>query len=233
MRCFVKLTDIPTNWSAGKAWICVASLFAMQVGLALTATLFSHLVVGYPLNRQPIASFLLNATAGLLAVFITLVFARPRTLEQFRSSFGLKNPKLQTALASIGVGTIFGGVAVLAIIKGFGSPRNHLVESFSTSGSTGLILLRFLLILVPFIEEFIVRGYLYPAFRQSYSVIFSVISIVAIALVNHFAPVTSSLVAALAVIFLNIVLCLIREKTNNLWNCVLCHLAYNLVCALS
>ena len=227
------MTSIPKSWRAGKAWLCVVSLILMQVALAFIAVFVCCGIFGYALKRSPVGLFLINATAGMLAVFITLLFAQPKTVEQLKASFDLQKPELKTALFLVVSGACLAGVAVFLIKTGHGAPRSSLVEDFSASGSNGMAWLQFLGITAPLIEEFVVRGYLYPAFRQSYSVIFSVVSVLVIAVLNHFTLVMSSILAAAAVLGLNVLLCLIREKTGSLWNCILCHISYNVVCSLT
>ncbi|HLX71635.1 MAG TPA: type II CAAX endopeptidase family protein [Verrucomicrobiae bacterium] len=226
------MTTVPKNWRAGKAWICFASLIAMQVVLAIIVVIFCRLIINRPSTDQPITSVVLNATGGLLAVIITLLFARPGTVEQVKSFFALERPKLETALALTAAGAGLAAVIVLLIKHGFTPPRNPLVKDLSASGPSGMIWLRFLLLAAPFVEEFVMRGFLYPAFRQSYSITFSVVSILVIAVFEHL-PMTTSIIGPAAVISLNVLLCLVRERTGNLWNCILCHLAYNIVCTLT
>ncbi len=92
-------------------------------------------------------------------------------------------------------------------------------------------LLKCCVLLLPFFEECAFRGYLYMAFRNEYSVIWSVVSVVAVMLVFH--PDTfSSLNLVLGLIFLNVATCLLREKAQNLWPCITCHVVYNLMAAL-
>jgi membrane protease YdiL (CAAX protease family) len=79
----------------------------------------------------------------------------------------------------------------------------------------------------PIAEEVVLRGFLYRAFRGSYGVVMSTIPILAISAWFHWGEVTNSLWTPACLVSLWVMLCIIRERTRNIWNCVLCHAAYN------
>jgi hypothetical protein len=53
--------------------------------------------------------------------------------------------------------------------------------------------------------------------------------VVGMALVLHGNQIAHSSQALVGIGLLNVVTCLFRERTNNLWPCITCHLTYNLV----
>lgn len=77
------------------------------------------------------------------------------------------------------------------------------------------------------IEEIIMRGFLYRAFRAAYGAILSVLAIVLVATLAHPGVMTASPRIFLLLGVLQVTLCVILEKTDNLWNCIACHVLYN------
>jgi len=90
-----------------------------------------------------------------------------------------------------------------------------------------------LLLIGPIFEEAIMRGFLYRAFRKTYGITLSVSIIVLAAMLTHPGVMKASPWLFLFLGVVQAVLCLILEKTGNLWNCIACHFAYNatVVCA--
>jgi len=88
-------------------------------------------------------------------------------------------------------------------------------------------LLVILLLVGPVFEEIIMRGFLYRAFRESYGIILSVSTMVLVTTLTHWGVMTASLWMFLLLAVLQAILCLILEKTRNLWNCIACHFVYN------
>lgn len=213
-------------------WLCAGSLALTQFALGIAVAAFSVYVLG----RSPVhwsgGVLLLNLISECLALFVVLLFARPKSIKSAAELFAFKVPKLTAATLMIVLGAALAIVAVYLVNNGGGNPQTALVHNLSGSGPSGIVWLRFIIIITPIVEEIAVRGYIYTAFRGSYSITVSVTMILLIAGAAHFTAITSSWVAAGALLALNLLLCIIRERTDNLWNCVLCHGAYNLVCAL-
>jgi membrane protease YdiL (CAAX protease family) len=80
---------------------------------------------------------------------------------------------------------------------------------------------------MPFVEESIMRGFFYRAFRGSYSVAVSTLLVVAIALATHWTQDYRSWVALIALGAGNVLFCFLRERSDGLWDCILCHFVYN------
>jgi membrane protease YdiL (CAAX protease family) len=78
-------------------------------------------------------------------------------------------------------------------------------------------------------EEVILRGFLYRAFRDRYAVVVSVSIVVLFAMLGHTMTLAVSYTVFVVGIVFQITLCLILEKTNNLWNCIAFHFIYNAV----
>ncbi len=71
------------------------------------------------------------------------------------------------------------------------------------------------------------RGFLYRAFRGSYPISLSLGVILALAGLTHWSQVHRSWVAAAEVGSLTILQCYLRERTGNLWDCIICHFVFN------
>jgi membrane protease YdiL (CAAX protease family) len=87
------------------------------------------------------------------------------------------------------------------------------------------------ILLTPFYEETVMRGFLYKAFRGSYGILGSVAAVLCANTWFHWGLVSKPL--SFAMVSLGaLLLCLIRERTESLWNCILFHCAYNTVATL-
>ena len=71
------------------------------------------------------------------------------------------------------------------------------------------------------------RGFLYRAFRGSCGVLFSTALVLSVMIYFHWELVRESLATLLLLIAAGSTLCAIREYTQNTWNCVVFHAAYN------
>jgi membrane protease YdiL (CAAX protease family) len=83
------------------------------------------------------------------------------------------------------------------------------------------------ILLVPFYEEVVTRGFLYRAFRGTYGVPSSVFVVVLFSGYFHWSSVSRSLFTFFSLALLWVLLCIVRETTTSLWNCILCHSVYN------
>ncbi len=71
------------------------------------------------------------------------------------------------------------------------------------------------------------RGFFYRAFRGSYPIILSTGLILGITALTHWGQVHRSGFAALAIGALAVFQCYLRERTGNLWDCIICHFVFN------
>jgi membrane protease YdiL (CAAX protease family) len=81
--------------------------------------------------------------------------------------------------------------------------------------------------LMPFIEEVTTRGFIYSALREKYKMPLCIFLIIAFASYFHRSLITSSSFEFLILVLFVVLLCIVRENTNSLWNCILCHGVYN------
>jgi uncharacterized protein len=83
-----------------------------------------------------------------------------------------------------------------------------------------------IVLLTPFYEETVMRGFLYRAFRGSYGVLASAAFVLLVVAYFHWGLLSRPLSFA-CIALGSLLLCGIREWTGSLWNCILFHAAYN------
>jgi hypothetical protein len=105
---------------------------------------------------------------------------------------------------------------------------NYDIRAFkNTQGPERYFFLVPLVLLAPLFEESVYRGFLFKAFRGSYPLGASMALIVAWTVNTHWPQYSHSSVAAVDLSLLTLVQCYLREKSDSLWDCIFCHLAYN------
>jgi membrane protease YdiL (CAAX protease family) len=219
-----------TRWNSRQAWKCALTLILLE-----TLVLFS--IRAATRNSGAFASWwghsaLALATSmaiqGGMFLIVTLLFSRSKSVDEFLSRTGLR---LRPTLS----GWLFCWLAIgIAFLDLYGKARGWTASGrlatdyyrdraavyFSLLGSS---------VIVPIYEEAVTRGFLYRAFRGSYAAPFSIVLIICFSTIFHWAAMSLSLFTAGCLISLWIMLCFVREKTESLWNCILCHAAYNSV----
>src|SRR5262245_44247384 len=213
-------------WLASEAWGCA-------VLLILLSWCFNEILWG--ISRKPtVGSWLATpfATIGLRVfravwmLLVVLLFARPCSIYQFLRLTGLSwQPTLLGWFAAwIGVG--IGWLNLYGIIQGW-IPRNQVSTNFyHVGGVMWWSYASYLVLLAPFYEETVMRGFLYRAFRGSYKPLPSILLVLCVVVYFHWGFLTEPLTFTCMVVVM-VLLCLIRERTGSLWNCILVHAAYN------
>lgn len=123
----------------------------------------------------------------------------------------------------------------IAFIDAYGASRGLTASSreqhSASDGALGAAWCYFTLsavLISPFCEEVATRGFLYPAFRRSYRFLVVTVIIVCLSAYFHWSSVSRSLFTFGCLASLWALLCIVREKTGSLWDCLLCHAVYNL-----
>ncbi len=193
-------------WNARRAILCVLTLlvsFLTVLGTILFLTLQLH--------RSPPRSTLVVSMAVVLmagfALAITVQRSGVRDAAEFRSRFGLLPYPGREVVVSFVAGVVIQFVCLAIQLGGLATihPRR----------SPGIGALA--MIVVSVVDEIIVRGFLYPAFRGSYSRTISTLIIVggsvlmSVSVVRH-APITIVPLAAMSWIA-----CELRERFGTTW----------------
>jgi membrane protease YdiL (CAAX protease family) len=197
--------------NAGLRWLCGLSS-------ALTAFWGDH-----ALGVQ--AGLMLFRSASWL--LITYLVVRPSALSFFLRDLGLtQRPTIIGWLLCWGAI----GLALLDLLlaPSEGGPTQSRAAFFRRGGigawSSHTL---YLVFISPFTEEVVMRGFLYPAFRQRLGVLLSIGCVLCVALFFHWRLVTEDMSAFWLFILGFTTLCCIREHTGSTWHCVMFHAVYN------
>ena len=164
----------------------------------------------------------------MVQILNVLYFARTETRQTFANAFGLLKGPSSYAWFAVAMALVIRTVGHLAVKNGFsrGVTTTSLWGFTHFSGIERILYLAPAL-LAPFAEEMYMRGFFYRAFRGSYSVFASTLLILAITAGTHWTQVHRSWIAAVDIGALTIVQCFLRERTGNLWDCIICHFVFN------
>ncbi len=86
----------------------------------------------------------------------------------------------------------------------------------------------FAIVLAPFVEEFLFRGWIYPAFEKKLGVVWAVLITSALFAAPHLLQLGSYKIGVLLVGFMGAVTCILRAVTGGVRASYFCHLAYNI-----
>ncbi|MBA2682563.1 MAG: CPBP family intramembrane metalloprotease [Ktedonobacteraceae bacterium] len=213
-------------------WLSLAALFGSQlVALVILVALW----IFFPRARSsvgtPFGTFSVSVLGGFAALSAVLLFPDSRRdlfllfkLQSIRRGFSYFAPSAGFVLGVV-------GVSLTRVRVEHFAEDYPLMKPFIHLAGPQKYLLAILLLVGPIFEEVIMRGFLYRAFRRSYGITLSVSTIVLTAMLTHLGAVTTSPWLFLLIGALQTILCLILEKTCNLWNCIACHFVYNAVVA--
>jgi membrane protease YdiL (CAAX protease family) len=162
-------------------------------------------------------------------VLTVLYFARTETFWGFLKNFGLRVFETQYLWF------------VIVVVLGARLVSHTLIVGGHLKGATTISLLGFARTVGPerffylapalvaaFTEEICLRGFLYTAFRRSYSIQLSMALLLALTLLTHSSQVLHSAVALVVIGSFALFQCYLWERTGNLWNCIIGHFLFNL-----
>jgi membrane protease YdiL (CAAX protease family) len=226
---FKKGNDL--NWNSGDAWQCVIALVVCDF-LAVHWLRYGerHSFEFWKWIQTLAGTYFTVAVQGIIYLGLIIYFSKIKHFFVFCQKIGLRR----------GI-TLFGWYSacvavVIAIIDGYGTRRGWTASSLRQdtighgfSGIQYLLCLIKTVFIVPFYEEAALRGFLYDAFRGSYRVFPSICLIVCFSGYLHWHSITASLYTFACLAALWTLLCIVKERTGSLWDCLLCHAVYNAV----
>ncbi len=224
------LTFPDYRWSARDAWKCIGMILIFEFMLDLVLfTMDSHFPGFYRWRETGLGYFstaILHYAIGLLTA---AYFARTELLISFWKGFGLDHKPSDYVWFGIVAALTIRFIGHFMLIHGWGNGvSNHDIASFrNTLGPERYFFLVPLVLFAPLFEESIYRGFLYKAFRGSYSIGISMALIIAWTVFNHWTQYFHSWIAAFELSILTVVQCYLREKSDSLWDSILCHFAFN------
>lgn len=226
--------DIPTKeppaWKSRDAWLCLVALIGWDFLFLLWLNAAARLSPGFDhWWASSLGKGIVYLVQDGLWVLVTLWFSRVETFGDFLRPGGLRN----------GV-TIFGWCAAclaigVALVDGYGaskgltaSSKERLDAGFRLYSVAWFYFTLSAVLIAPFCEELATRGFLFCAFRGRYSFLVTTIIIICFSAYFHRSSVAQSVFTFCCLGSLWVLLCTVRERTGSLWDCLLCHGAYNL-----
>jgi membrane protease YdiL (CAAX protease family) len=224
------LTFPDYRWTARDAWKCLGMFLALELITGMFLSVLDWKLHGfYRWRGGGFGHFVVRVSLYSLQLLVAAYFARTEKLAAFWKGFGLDRKPSDYAWFGVTTAVIIRLLGHVIIVQGWGKGvSNHDISAFRyTPGFEKYFFLAPLLLLAPVFEESINRGFLYKAFRGSYPIGFSVALIVAWTAWTHSEQYFHTWVAVVDLSLLTLVQCYLREKSDSLWDCILCHLAYN------
>jgi membrane protease YdiL (CAAX protease family) len=229
-----KTTDLTFpdyQWSAKDAWKCLGMI---QVFLFWFAFLYSALAWNihgfYDWREHTPFGLLLTRLVEFGSLALTAVyFARTDTLASFWNGFGLDRKPGEYVSYGLVAAIIIRFVGHFALTHGWGKgvPNSELHSFINDTGQNRFLFLVPLIVFAPLFEEAFNRGFIYKAFRGSYSMMVTTAIMLVWNAITHWNQYSHSYIAAIDLSLLTIVLCYLRETSDSLWDCILCHFAFN------
>jgi membrane protease YdiL (CAAX protease family) len=226
----VHLTFPDYQWSARDAFKCLVLLFMLNYVVLLFHWILDVVVPGFRgWYATGLGYFSWRVFHYGLNLVVAAYFARTETLSAFWQGFGLNRKPSEYVW--------IGFVCVLAIrffghfmiIHGWAmGVSNYDIHAFRTAiGPERYLFLVPLVLLAPLFEESVYRGFLYKAFRGSFPISISMALLLGWNAWTHWNQYSQSWVAAFDLSLFTILQCYLREKSDSLWDCIFCHVAFN------
>lgn len=241
--------EIPTEHSkkSDKLGTFLLTSFFSVFLYAIPQAIAGALVVTIVLALQAIFAFStdwLELTVGqfvFIAIFevitLLLLLTIMKFLRETWRSIGVKKPQLKSVLgySLVGFGAYFILYLIVAVVAFELLPidtdqEQEIGFDRNVQGIDLLLIFLALVVLVPFVEEVIFRGFLYTRFRQAFSIVVSSVFVSILFGLAHLQLGTGNpplWTAAIDTFVLSVVLVWLREKTGNIWSGVGVHAIKN------
>ncbi len=212
---------------ARRAWFCALSLVGLEVILGLAVRIIEQSLLSRDWTSSDWTSLdiKLRLVRSALWLLICYFFSSSGSVRAFARS--LCGKWSFTGLLCVWVAMCVGLMNVYGVVKGWTPGTSWLRGVYVEGGKNLTFYIADLVAVGPVVEEVIYRGFMYPAFRQRSGIVAATLSVLAIAATFHWGAMARSGYAACCLLVLWLLLCLIREHTGNVWNCMFAHAAYN------
>jgi membrane protease YdiL (CAAX protease family) len=219
------------RWTAWDAWKCLFMLMVFEIVIGIIYTVIDWHAHGFHAWRvhSGVGFFLNDLFYLVIGTLTAAYFARTDTFATFWKGFGLDRKPGEYLVYGLIAALILRFFSHILIVYGWSKgvlvfPPHSFADAF---GQERFLFAASALLLAPLFEEIINRGFIYKAFRGSYSVPVSVALLVGWTALTHFNQFKHSWAAALTLSLLTVVQCHLREKSSSLWDTILCHFAFN------
>jgi hypothetical protein len=219
-----------SSWSASRAFQCAASLIilsfffnqALRVGFG-SSIAFKHWLTGHSYTVHQAAHLFVNG----MWLIVGYLFSGLRPLTAFISGAGLSRRVTFTgwsySLFAVGLAL----VDISLIQKGLVHENSSIRKVYAGGEVVWHISMVQTILSGPFVEETVIQGFLFAAFRQNFSLLQSIIIILLFQCYFHLGLVTQDWFSLIIFLISATTLCFVRERTQNTWNCVLFHAVHN------
>jgi membrane protease YdiL (CAAX protease family) len=169
-----------------------------------------------------------QTVAFLLVVAFMVVIVRLKRRRDFLTAISWKAPHGRVAILAVA-----GGVALAFFSEVFITlaskwvPKSLPIDKFFRDASSAYLLAFYGVLVAPFVEELLFRGFLYPALARRIGVAVSVLFTAATFAVIHQGQLAHAWVPLTWLFLVGAVLTLVRAKTKSVAACVIVHVAYN------
>ena len=221
-----------SSWTARDAWRCLLWAFVGQLFGLFAIVVVVRVVPDFIYwLLSPEGAFVLFYLGMLPPLVVILWFTRTNSVAALLKRFDLLTPPGKLGLAGIlfGVGLGILGVYVTSRVR---LPNSAITARFVGAPTAKQLYLVGMFLTGPFVEELIMRGFLYRAFRNTYGFFGATTFVLLVAGFTHMDVVSKSLWGLFFIMSVNLTICCIRERSRSLWDCILCHVAYNGVLAM-
>jgi membrane protease YdiL (CAAX protease family) len=217
------------NWKARNAWQCWLALVLLE----LVITIWLRIAQNNPASDNWLLTHEYSIQCALkvfrvgLWLSVAFWFSGAQSVRDFIQSTGLSQKPTLLGWWGAWIAIGIGFVCHFGVLKGWSSP-DRVTRGFINNGGANLVFyVVFVISAGPFFEEVVFRGFLYRALRGSYGRFLSTVIVLCMVAWFHWSAVIHSSWTTACFSLLGILLCVMRERTGSVWNCVLGHAAYN------
>lgn len=211
------------QWSQRDAWMFLAVIVLVNLRWQyLESLFFGYLPAWY--RESGILNIAVSVIYAGICTGAAAYLARTYSVKSFCKAVGLD--RRPTEYAWFGA-TLALGVSAFSAIIALTWPWAYDHNEFALlleSSAPGQFL--FPLLFAVIWQEAVYRGFLYKAFRGSYSVPISIIFMVGITVYRYWNENRHFGLGVMGVSALSVVLCCVREKSESLWDCIVGHLVF-------
>lgn len=210
--------EVERPWTAKSAWFALLAMPAAILCL-VTVTMLGSTMFHRSLALSPPRRALVALLFGLFPCVVAVYLSRVRSPSEFTRRFGLTPRPSQEFFAALGGGALLQFVSIGLVPGGLSN------LAWRTSWNWGIPVV----LLTVMGGEIILRGFIYPAFRGSYSRRLSVVILVLVSLAASGRAIFESFPAIVSTAALTWIACELRERFDNTWLPITFHLGYALL----